>query len=1419
MATGRLEFRILGPLAVAAGGEPVSIGGPKQRALLAMLLLSANRVVSRDRLIGELFADLSPNSADHALRNQVSRLRKALSAAGADPPRLAARTPGYLLRVEPGELDLEEFERLVAQGREALASGDAEAATRALQAAETLWAGRALADLELDPFIRVEVDRLEELRLAAVEERIDADLALGRHLALVGELEAVSAEHPYRERFRAQLMLALYRSGRQAEGLDVYRQTRRVLNEELGLEPGFELQQLERAILVQDPELRPPGENGGGPSLGSPEPLVCPFKGLAPFEPDDHDFFFGRERLVEELVARLDSTAFLLLTGPSGSGKSSLLRAGLLPALEGRRVVIRPGPRPSVELTRALGSELPSTLGSLAPGERLVLAVDQLEEMFAAGVDAAERDAFLAALVDAAWDADRRAVILLALRGDFFGRLGSYAELADLVGSNHALVGPMSPTELRRAIEGPAERVGLSVEPTLVDALVLDVAGEPGGLPLLSAALLDLWRDRAGSTLTLDAYQQTGGVRGAVARHAEAALHALPDDDEPAVKRIVLRLVAGGAGEALTRRRATLAELDADDPRVSRVLDALVEMRLLVAGDDSVELVHDALLDQWPRLTEWLEEDAEGRRVHRHVAEAAAAWHAAGRDPSDLYRGARLAATLDWADAAGPASQLNDLEREFLEESRTASEGEGERQRRTNRRLRILLVAAVLLVLAAAAAAGIVFVERADAQHAATAADAQRLGAQALIEPSLDTSLLLAREGVNLDNSAATQGNLLATLLRSPAAIGLVRSSGTRVLDDALSPDGRLLVVLADDGTVTFVNSKTFRRVGRTFQAGNQLAMFGAINRPVGVLAFSPDGRTLAVGNTTGNNADLFLLDSRTHRQRALAQSPYLATADVIFSPSGRRLVTGEITSGQISPPPEVIVLRNGSSGDELAHSRPIPRARLIGFADGGRDLLVTTGESSSVLLDARTLRPVRTLPEGGAAAVSRPGTVAAFGHQDGSVGLVDLRTGSARAMTGRATAGIERLAFSPDGRLLATTGADGSVAVWDVGTASLSQTFSGHSTQADGPVFSGDGATLYAGSIDGTVIAWDVLGERRLGRPFRFSPVAAAGEQAGPAAENASTATAVSPDGSLFVTSGAPDRVTIWRARDEAVVGKLSGPVGDVHSLSFSHDGRLLVASGNGPLVVWNVAQRRVVKTLPGGPGGAEGVVFSPDDRLVATAGADGGLRVYVVRSGRLLGVDHGFGTLQDVDFSSDGRLVAAAGLAGKILVWNVKRRVDLPTIDHNDAIYTLRFAPGGTTVATGDDSGNVDFWNAASGRQLPQTLVGGGGAVASISFDPARRWLMTTSGDGGIRIWDLSDDKLIGVPLPGSGFGWGTFFPAGNHVVVVYPSGSGIVWNVDPASWSAAACRVARGNLTRAEWRDFLPHRPYRLVCGPGG
>ena len=378
--------------------------------------------------------------------------------------------------------------------------------------------------------------------------------------------------------------------------------------------------------------------------------MVCPFKGLASFDVDDADVFFGRERLVAEMVARLAGAPLLGIVGPSGSGKSSALKAGLLPALQHGVLpgsgtwaiaLLRPGAHPAAALQRALADA--------APDGRLVIAVDQFEELFTACRDEAERAAFADALVAAVRDPRRRALVLIALRADFYGRCASYPELWRMLGANHVPVGPMRRDELRRAIVLPAQRAGLRVDEALVEALVADVQGEPGALPLLSTALLELWQERDGQRLAFPAYDRAGGVQGAVARLAERVYAELDPDEQTRARGILVRLAGVGEGGVAVRRRLPLAELDPE------VLAKLADGRLVIVSGEEAEVAHEALLREWPRLRAWLEEDAEGRRLHHHLGVAAKEWDARGRDPGELYRGARLAAALDWSAAHDPS--------------------------------------------------------------------------------------------------------------------------------------------------------------------------------------------------------------------------------------------------------------------------------------------------------------------------------------------------------------------------------------------------------------------------------------------------------------------------------------------------------------------------------------------------------------------------------------------------------------------------------------------------------------------------------------------------------------------------------------------------------------------------------------------
>ena len=561
-----VELRVLGSVEVSVGDQPVVIGAGKPRALLAMLGLSAGVPVPAERLIDGLWGEEPPASAPKMVQIYVSQLRKSLAANG-EGAAIFTRGHAYELQLGEGDVDARRFERLLDEGcpREALA----------------LWRGPPLDDVATEPFAAAEIRRLDELRLAAVELAIEQDLAAGRHAEVVPELAALVLQEPLRERLHGQRMLALYRCGRQGDALEAYRRARAALVDAIGVEPGPELRRLHDAILRQDASLGLPdtvvekqraetvrrlGASAGRAAAerarqraaeddlagdvvelqaawegGTPADdgvVACPFKGLASFDVDDAPFFFGRERLVAEMVARLPGASLLGVVGPSGSGKSSALRAGLLPALANGVLpgserwaiaLLRPGEHP-------LGA-LEAAVGAAPRGGRLVVAVDQFEEVFTACRDEAERAAFADALVAAVRDPGRTAIVLIALRADFYGRCASFPELWRMLGGNHILVGPMRRDELRRAIESPARRAGLQVDPELADALIADVEGEPGALPLLSTSLLELWQQRDGRRLTLPAYEHAGGVRGAVARLAERAYERLAPEQRPVARR------------------------------------------------------------------------------------------------------------------------------------------------------------------------------------------------------------------------------------------------------------------------------------------------------------------------------------------------------------------------------------------------------------------------------------------------------------------------------------------------------------------------------------------------------------------------------------------------------------------------------------------------------------------------------------------------------------------------------------------------------------------------------------------------------------------------------------------------------------------------------------------------------------------
>lgn len=953
-------------------------------------------------------------------------------------------------------------------------------------------------------------------------------------------------------------------------------------------------------------------------------PAICPYKGLAAFEVADADFFFGRERLISELVARFVGSAFLALVGDSGSGKSSALRAGLLPALGAGvlpgseawpQVTLRPGEHPVAELGRALArlpgsasrpgdpaSDLDAIIAALPPGGRLVVVVDQFEEVFNATRDDAERTAFLDLLTT-----ERPGLkVIVSLRADHYGRCAAYPALARRMGTDQVLVGPLSSVELAAVIEHPAQRAGLRVEPALVAALVHDAGDEPGVLPLLSTALLELWQAREGSRLTMAAYRASGGLHGAIARLAERTWSALDPHRRSVARSILLRLAGPGEGSGLVRRRVALAELDADrDPAIEEVLGTLTAARLLTTGDGHVEVAHEALLREWPRLQEWLAEDAAGREVRLHLIDAARDWEASGRDAGDLYRGARLATALEWS--ADHGLEMNESERTFLEASRRAAEQDVERQRRTNRRLRLLLAGTAGLLVVALGAGVLAFDQGRRAEEAAAIAKREEATAEQ------------ERANAERERASAEQS---ATLARSREL--LASAIAARDEDPALA---KLLALQAttEQGEPTFQSTSALHDV---LAADPLEAVFTWPAEPPvdGVwMDLAPDASAFTALVDPAEGADR--LESRAWPDGALRwafPAPVIGDQttrlwDPFHTPDGTRVVAATYwDSFEVAPPEGLgLVVLDAASGD-LLRTIPVDACgiALNAVTDGAAaGWLWPRSDAGGCDLDARSVRLVRVdledgdvrvmaeeAPSWSFAAMDASGRRIAFSTETGAR-VVDGETGDvirdieATQIPVMVAHGLAQ-AVSPDGRwllfadrppLLADLAATGPAATEYVRLPSPGGEGSGYD-------FDGAGSSVFNTSRDGKLRRWAIPSGQLTGT--------------WPGAPNVTPR--VSADGRHVLVGGAAAGPVAMLFRVDAE------PRGDTAAIptcqGFTASGSLSVAAGVGAFVqacdgmeplsgmvqVLDTAPLTLRSSVP--DLGTQRVAVSPDGELIAT-------------------------------------------------------------------------------------------------------------------------------------------------------------------------------------------------------------------------
>ncbi|MFE6776682.1 WD40 repeat domain-containing protein [Streptomyces sp. NPDC057702] len=1157
--------------------------------------------------------------------------------------------------------------------------------------------------------------------------------------------------------------------------------------------------------------------------------VAAPYRGLARFDVEDAPVFFGREELTARLVRLAREHRFIAVFGPSGSGKSSLLRAGLVPRLRA------PGDdAPRVAAVRIL---TPGAHPLQTPAARLEAAagvgdtwllVDQFEELFTLCEDPAERAAFLDRLLSAR-DPDNRLRVVITVRADFLDQCTAHPGLTAALQEATVLVGPMNEPELREAITKPARSRGLVVQRALTDRILNEVRGEPGGLPLMSHALLETWRHRRGAALNEVAYEAAGGLHGAIARTAEGAYARFTPAQADLARRILLRMVAPGRGTAATRRPIDRGELDfeaADDAAV--VVERLAAARLLVLDDDTVELAHEALITSWPRLRRWVEAERDRLRLHRRLTDAARAWHDLDRDAGSLYRGSRLAAAAE-AFPATDRRELTSLEGAFLASS--------VRYRRRVTRLRRSVIAGLaVLALLATSAAVVAVQQRGTARaerdtavfHQITAeADALRTS-QTSLAAQLDATAYARRASGALYTRLVTDahGPLSAPLRGHRGFIPAV----------AFSPDGRLLVSASQDGTLRLWDSTTS---GHRRPVGRPLAAHG--ERGPRSLAFSPDGRLLASGGHD-NTVRLWDVSAPARGLRPVGRVLGGHTDGVIslaFSPDGHVLASGSddgtVRRWDLRRPARARTLGEPLVADEAEG------VRAVAFAPDGRTLATAGFDRDVRLWDVTD--PVRPTVRG------RPLT----GHDEP----------------------VWALAFSPDGRTLASAGYDRTLRLWDVRDPDRprrrGEPLTGHDDAVWTLAFSADGHTLASAGLDDTVRLWQVGdpdSPRPLGRPLTDHT-------------DGVWSVAFAPDGRTLASAGRDQTVRLWRLPDTL----LTEHTQPVNAVAFHPRGHLLASAGTGgTLRLWHTAQParpRPAVTLRA-PGGAAvtSLAFDPDGHHLASAGEDGFVRLWRVTDGedpRPVGgspVDHR-AAVAAVAFSPDGRTLASAGDDRVVRLWDVRdprhpRALGQPLTGHTDKVVAVAFSPDGRTLASGAEDDTARLWDVttpARARPLGEPLTDFDGFVTAVAFRPDGTTLATGGVDRRIRLWDLTDRRRptpVGRPLTGHEDGvhalafspdgtrlasagsddslrlWETDQPAtarplGDAVtghndsvtaVAYHPDGTALatasydtttrVWRLPVTQALAHTCAATGGTLTRATWRRHVHHLAYHPPCG---